>query len=371
MNLTRKVARAQGRRETQPLTLHLCAFAVALSATAGADELVKPDGVSTLRLRPQVTIVGEAATLADVLLFGDADPKLMAELSDKQLQIDVKPPAQVEISHEKLLKRLAELGVNRSRVLLAGASVCELTLAAPEPVAKAQAGDEGDGTLTVPLVREPGAADSETLADVIRRRLTDDLSSLGGTPEIQFEAASREFLDLTTPPFQFTIKTGKAATLGLREVLVTLYRDGRMQRTIRLGVHVRLSRQVLIAAKSLNVGGYVTRESVKLAPRVFSSSEDLGLQHPEPVVGQQVRQFVPAGQMIRGKDLQEVDLVKRSKPVTVEGSGSINIRINGVALDNGGYGETVRVRLGDNKKNKREVRGIVTGVATVRLAEEG
>jgi flagella basal body P-ring formation protein FlgA len=349
--------------------LPLCAFAVVFSATSAADELVKPDAVSTLRLRSHVTVVGETATLADVLIFGDADPRLIAELGDKRVPVDAKPPAQVEISHEKLLQRLAELGVNRARVLLAGASVCELTLAPPEPASKPEAGE--GGATDSRLVRENLPADTETLADVIRRKLTDDLSSLGGTPEIQFEAASREFLELTTPPFQFTIKSGKSATLGLREVLVTLYRDGRMQRTIRLGVHVRLARQVLVAAKPLNVGGYVTRDSVQLANRVFTSNEDMGLQHPEPVVGQQVRQFVPAGQMVRTKDLQAVDLVKRSKPVTVEGGGSVNIRVNGVALDNGGYGESVRVRLGDNKKNKREVRGVVTGVATVRLSEEG
>lgn len=369
MNQWRGIQNARVNRRAKRSSSRLCAFAVALSAMTAADELVKADGISTLRLRPQVTIVGESATLADVLFFGDADPKLMAEIGDKSLPVDAKTPAKIEISHESVLKRLAELGVNRSRVLLAGSSVCEMTLSAPEPVAdKATAGDASADTT---LVREGRSADTETLADVIRRKLTDDLSSLGGTPEIQFETASREFLELSTPPFQFTVRSGKAATLGLRELLVTLHRDGRMQRTIRIGAHVRLTRQVLVATKPLNVGGYVTRDSVQLASRAFTSTEDLGLQHAEPVVGQQVKQFVPEGQMIRAKDLQAVDLVKRSKPVTVEGGGSVNIRVNGVALDNGGYGESVRVRLGDNKKNRREVRGVVTGVATVRLAEEG
>jgi flagella basal body P-ring formation protein FlgA len=347
----------------------LCIFGAAVSGSATADELLKADGISTLRLRPEVTIVGTAATLADVLIFTDADPKLMAEIGDKSLPVDAKTPAKIEVSHEKILKRLAELGVNRSRVLLAGSSVCEMTLAAAEPVADKASAEESSTDAS--LVRKDKAADAETLADVIRRKLTDDLSSLGGTPEIQFEAASREFLELSTPPFQFTVKSGKAATLGLRELLVTLHRDGRMQRTIRIGAQVRLTRQVLVAAKPLNVGGYVTRDSVQLANRVFSATEDLGMQHVEPVVGQQVKQFVPSGQMIRAKDLQAVDLVKRSKPVTVEGGGSVNIRVNGVALDNGGYGESVRVRLGDNKKNRREVRGVVSGVATVRLSEEG
>lgn len=144
-----------------------------------------------------------------------------------------------------------------------------------------------------------------------------------------------------------------------------------MQRSIRVGVNVKLTLPVLVAAKPLNVGSTVTRDSIELKPRVFTTNDDFGVQHLEPVIGQQVKSFLPAGQMLRSKDIQAVDLVKRSRPVTVEGGGSVSIRVNGVALDNGGYGDLVRVRIGDNRKNRREVRGVVTGVATVRLEDEG
>ena len=73
--------------------------------------------------------------------------------------------------------------------------------------------------------------------------------------------------------------------------------------------------------------------------------------------------------MIRPGNLKSVDLVRRSQPVTVVGGESVSIRLNGEALDSGGYGETIRVRVGNSRSNRREVRAMITGVGTVRLVE--
>ena len=80
--------------------------------------------------------------------------------------------------------------------------------------------------------------------------------------------------------------------------------------------------------------------------------------------------FIPAGQMVRRSALKSVDMVRRSRPVSVIGSTtSIQVHVTGVALDSGGYGESVRVRLGDSRKDRRVVRGVVTGLGTVRIEE--
>lgn len=350
--------------------LFLIALTLSHPASADSSAVVSQPSMNTLKIRPQAVVVGNVVALLDVLSFDAADATLTEQISSKPLSIDAKPPAKVDVTREQVEKRLAELGVNRARVLLAGASVCEISLERIEPVAEFAA-TANPGELVSPGKARDAASSEQTLAEFIRVRVAEDLSQLGGTPEVEFEAASREFLDLTTPPFQFSVRSARPAALGLRELLVTLSRDGRVQRTLRVGAHVKLSKPVLVTTKPLNVGSYVTRDSVELKPRVFTSNDDWGLQHFEPVIGQQVKAFVPAGQMLRSKDIQAVDLVKRSKPVTVEGGGSVSVRVSGVALDNGGYGEVVRVRLGDNKKNRREVRGVVTGVATVRLSEEG
>jgi flagella basal body P-ring formation protein FlgA len=78
---------------------------------------------------------------------------------------------------------------------------------------------------------------------------------------------------------------------------------------------------------------------------------------------------VPVGQMIRRDDIKHVDLVRRSQPVTVTGGDNVRIRITGDALDTGGLGDTIRVRLGKSRRSQRVIRGVVTGVGMVRLAE--
>jgi flagella basal body P-ring formation protein FlgA len=180
---------------------------------------------------------------------------------------------------------------------------------------------------------------------------------------------------LTTPPFDFSIRGNRGQKLGLREFSITLRRDGRTQRTVRIGAQVKLVKQVLVAAKPLNVGAYVKRDGLEYATRIFTTEAELGIDHAEQIIGQRVKHFIPAGQMVRAGDLKSVDLVKRSQPVTVIGSVAggerVSMRITGDALDSGGYGDTIRVRLGDSRESYREVRGVVSGVGTVRLMDGG
>ncbi|RMF75568.1 MAG: flagella basal body P-ring formation protein FlgA, partial [Planctomycetota bacterium] len=110
---------------------------------------------------------------------------------------------------------------------------------------------------------------------------------------------------------------------------------------------------------------------VEPATRIFSDDSDLGFTHAGAIVGQKVKRFVPAGEMIRTDDLEAVDLVRRSRPVTVSSDGAIGLRVTGTALDAGKYGETIRVRLGSSRRDQRVIRGIVVGAGQVRMLEDG
>jgi flagella basal body P-ring formation protein FlgA len=345
--------------------LKIGAVLVALAGSAAAD-LIEQD-VSHLRLRSQSRVQGAIVTLADVLVFAEADPRLLPEIGDKPVVDRLVPPTVTEVTHDQVAARLGELGVNLARVLIDGALACRVTA---EPVA-VESAPSGASTNAPLIGTRLVSSDTNTLAELLRSQLETELAAEGGTVEVDFEQAGQEFLALTTPPFDFSVRGGHGAKLGLREFSVTIRRDGRVQRTVRIGANVKLVKQVLVAAKPLNVGAYVKQDSLGYATRIFSSGDDLGLEHPEQVVGQRVKSFVPAGQMLAAHDLQAVDLIKRSQPVTVIGGGAVSLRVTGDALDSGGYGDTIRVRLGDSRKNRREVRGIVTGVGTVQLAEEG
>jgi len=345
--------------------LRIMVLSVALAGSAAADLIERE--ISHLKLRPQASVRGDVVALSDVLIFAQADPRLLSELGDKPVVAELVAPAETEISYDEVIQRLDELGVNLARVLVSGALSCRVTL---EPVATEAV--LSDGLQDTPLIRAPLLKEeTRTLADLLRGRLEDELAALGGAVEIEFERAGREFLELTTPPFEFSVRGNRGRKLGLRESSITIRRDGRVQRTVRIGVHVRLVKQVLVAAKPLNIGAYVRHDSLEYATRIFSSEHELGLDHPEQIIGQRVKNFVPVGQMVREADLKSVDLVKRAQPVTVIGGENVSIRITGDALDSGGYGDTIRVRLGDSRKTRREIRGVVTGVGTVRLIDGG
>ncbi len=328
----------------------------------GTDAVVAPE-ISRLRLRPAAVVQQAAVSLGDVIDFSAADAHLVEAIADKPMGVDAPAAGEVEISYDVVNRRLAALGVNRARVLLSGASSCTVRRETP-------AADASTPTPTAPLIN-PKGGETSTLADLLHARIGHELESLAGTPQIEFEAAGRAFLELKSPDFDFAIRSDKPGSLGLREFQVTVKRDGKFQRVIPIGAQVRLARRVLVAARPLNVGSHVSRDALEYAERVFASNEDLGVEHVEQVVGQQVKSFVAAGQLVRARDLKAVDLVRRSQPVTVEGGGSVGIRVTGVALDNGTYGDTVRVRLGEGRANRREVRGTVSGVGTVRILEAG
>lgn len=322
-----------------------------------------PAGINVLRVRPRVQVQRETVTLGDVLSFAEADPALRAALTDAPLDPDLHAPASTIVPFRQIEQRLRALGVNPARTLLRGAAACRVTL---EPPVEVPAIPE-----TAPAPRGAPAAGGTTLADILRQRIDADLAELGGTAEVDFERASAPFLDLTSDKWEFVIRSRGHARLGLREFRVVLRREGRTQRTVTLFARVRLSKPVVVAREPLNVGTFVRREQVGLERRLFERIEDIGLGDIAAVVGQRVRRFVPTGQMLRPGDLKPVDMVERSRPVTVIGAGRhVQVRLTGVALDSGSFGETVRVRLGQTRQNRRVVRGVVAGLATVRLEEE-
>ena len=75
------------------------------------------------------------------------------------------------------------------------------------------------------------------------------------------------------------------------------------------------------------------------------------------------------GKPIRLVDLRNRRLVKKGKPVTViVQSPAMTLKTIGQALDNGSYGDLVRVL---NLRSKKTIMGIVVGLNDVRIPLEG
>jgi flagella basal body P-ring formation protein FlgA len=329
--------------------------ATAAALAAGDDSVVR------LRLRGAATVSGAAAMLGDVLTV-EGDDEALTRLIQQAPAAEHGEPITL-ITPEQVLRRLDQLGVNLARVLLCGPTECQIR----QPAAAADAAT-GDGA---PLLRTSGASSSDikTLADSLRAYINLELKDLG-QPEVRLERAGQEFLELTTPPWEFQITSVGRDKLGSRSFHVVIRRDGQTQRRVDLFAHVQLVRSVVVAKRPLNAGNFVRAEDLGVETRQFERADNLGLAHVEEAVGQQVKRFIPSGEMLSKDTLKTCDLVVRSRPVTITGdAANIEVRLSGVALDSGTYGDAVRVRLGDARHEKKILQGIVTGLGTVKLTE--
>jgi flagella basal body P-ring formation protein FlgA len=346
------------------------AAVIALAVWAAVGAAAGDVDVTCLKLRAEAVVYGGAVKIADVLAPVGGDTKLLDQIGNEPVASKAGAAPLAVVSHEQILRRLEELGVNLARVLVSGALTCRVTVRAPAPAGEIVLAAD---TELSPLRSVPAATEESggrTLAAAIRKYVNGELKALGGTAEVKFEHAGQEFLQLTTPPWEFHVSSTAKDKLGLREFHVLIRRDGESQRKVEVFGQVRLVRPVVVARKPLNPGNVVRPDDVGVETRVFEQAVGLGFAEPAATIGQQVKKFVAMGELVPTDALKAGELVVRSRPVTVIGdNASVQVRLSGVALDSGGYGDTVRVRLGDARRDRKILQGTVTGVGTVRLAE--
>jgi flagella basal body P-ring formation protein FlgA len=324
---------------------------------------------SVLRLRSQVSAASRSVTLAEVADLSAA-PELQARLAATVVLESAGADLTTEFTYDDLIAQLDAAGVNRAAVMVTGALSCTISFPESSPVLsepETQAASTRSSVFRVDA-RQPDARSAGSLAEHVRAHFRQEFAGAGGEVDLRFERVSDAFLNLTSPPYEFSLRTSGRGQLGPRQVRVTIRRDGRTQRTIELYVQVRLVKEVPVAKRALNVGTMVRTDDLRLEPHIFERREDMGASDVNLLVGQQVRQFVPAGALLGSDAVKSVDLVKRSRPVTLVGmADGVQATMTGVALDSGELGDEVRVRLGDRKTGRRVLRGKVTGVGTVRL----
>jgi flagella basal body P-ring formation protein FlgA len=366
----------------------LAAVLAALVPAAAADFPAQAEPVRVY-VRPGASVDGTQIMLSDVLVLRSGDARFFDRL--RTITIPLGPGGTARITHDQITTALHQAGINVGDVLLSGAAVCEVTRAEPaddvEPVPAPVASRQKPALPKRPTrLARPGAkiaedsvvlADDEeaggavTLADVLTTYVNSQLKDGDATATLQFEAASRDFIELTTPPFDFVIQDGKTQGFGgLREFRVAIQQDGITQRNVQLFARVTITRKVLVAASDLAIGAFVKPGDFVLEERTFAADDKSGMSRPEAVVGQRLKRFIKRGEILSADDLRPEPLVQRSRPVTVLSSASgVSVRLTGVALDNGLMGETVRVRIGPDRGPRREARGVVTAVGTVQLQE--
>ncbi|MGE3180422.1 MAG: flagellar basal body P-ring formation chaperone FlgA [Phycisphaerae bacterium] len=343
----------------------IAAFAfVELTLPAVADA----DDAPRLSLRTNAHVFTHEVVLSDILVARGASDDLRTTLEKTRVTLPDGMIKKHTVGYRDAAKLLQDAGVNLGDVLFSGARECTITF---ESLQTDSAGDPATSRNTdnSAITITKSAAGTQSLADLLTQHVQREYRDADATISLDFEQAGGEFLRLTTPPFDFTIRGGQKTNSGVRQFHVTVSRDGTRQRTVEIFARVQLEVPVVIATAPLSVGTYLRRDDFRVEKRTFPESDKHEQIVPDALVGQRLKRFIDRGDMVQADDLKPEPLVRRSRPVTVHNNTSgVSMRLTGVALDNGMLGDTIRVRIGANHGQRREVRAVVKGVCAVEVA---
>ena len=145
--------------------------------------------------------------------------------------------------------------------------------------------------------------------------------------------------------------------LGKLTVAVKFYSGGRVFKTVWASARVRAYKDAVIALDSLGTNARIAAGDVKLARIELNRARD-SFGSLKDVVGMTVKRPISPGSVIKRDFVKPNVLVKRGSRVVlmVQNKGLI-VKSDGIAVEDGFDGETIKART----KSGKEIMGMVTG----------
>ena len=142
-----------------------------------------------------------------------------------------------------------------------------------------------------------------------------------------------------------------------------LRRDG-VEVTDWVAAHIRQMRSSPVSVKFLRAGQTIAKEDFAMELRDSSHSIDGSLDSSE-MIGRRLKKSVPIGQIIWAGDFERTKLVERGQSVDLLlDQGGVRVKMAGIAQEDGGMGDRVRIQNPDSKKT---VSAVVVGSAQAEL----
>lgn len=128
---------------------------------------------------------------------------------------------------------------------------------------------------------------------------------------------------------------------------------------------VQVFEPVVVATRTLRRGERLTAADIRLEERDVSLLRDTVYRDPARAEGMALRRTVTAGSPLTGQSVTEPVLIRRGDTVTlIAESGTVSIRHQGVALQDGVMGKRISVR---NRRSERVIQATVTGTGRARV----
>jgi len=149
-------------------------------------------------------------------------------------------------------------------------------------------------------------------------------------------------------------------------VEVDVLSGGSVVQTVPLAVQVFMTRDVVVARRSINQGATIGLKDVETTELRFDRVEQIGLLDATRIIGQRAKRFVSSGSMIDLADVESVPIVVRGQLITlVSVAGGVEVVTTAKAAGDGLYGDTIKVRAVDNRRV--EFDAVVIGPARARV----
>ncbi len=134
---------------------------------------------------------------------------------------------------------------------------------------------------------------------------------------------------------------------------------------VYLPVHVGVFQDVIVARRSLPRGHLMQAGDFELARRDVSGLAGEYLSAPDDVLGRRLTRSVTEGLVLASPLLQDQTLISKGQMVTLNAAdGTVEIRMSGIAISDGGKNQLIRVR---NATSGKIVEGRVRSASVVEV----
>lgn len=291
-------------------------------------------GAGDIRIRAQALIDRDQIRLGDVAVFEGFAGDELSTLRD--LQITSAP----DFGHNKLITlddirvSLDAAGLNIVNLRMKGSSRCVVRRPAEIPAAKAD-------LLGAP---EQKNADRASLRGRIQQFLEQRVAEYGGELELGFGKTPASLLALSEPGYTFKIEPRSSRRLGTIDLLVTISQGRSQPQTHKVTVTAALKKGVVVAVNTLVRGQTISSADVMVEQRSFKKLEKIGLSDLARVIGQEAKQVVRVGNMIKASQIKSKVLVQRNELLSIRSTrGGIAVASTATALSKGVLGDTIEV----------------------------
>jgi flagella basal body P-ring formation protein FlgA len=341
---------------------------------------------ATLELRPDATVIGAEVKLRQVCRWSDRDKALFDPIGDLVLvRLAPKTPFK-SLSMQEIRGIMRDAGVNTASINFAGAITCMVSRSDADLDDKngldqwiaARQGKSDDPSVSDPAgpviasaASSPKASSDPTSpVKTLRQALVEDLALRlnisADALQVDFKLQDENVLNVSQPLFRYDIEPVRVRTLGQVAWNVTISGGTDPgKRKIAISAEARAWQTQLVVSKPIAARQIIRPEDLMQRRTLVDQLSSDPLVTMSQTVGEQAGRELKPGDVLTGKMLDPVQLVKTGQFVTVTlDQGTVQVKAVARAMENGSYGQTIRAK---NEATKEVLQVVVTGPQTATM----